>query len=81
MRWTFLICCLFSLSLSAQEVSAPTLSDLQKSQLQVAYLTYENARLKLDAAQKDLLTLIQSLQRPNYTFDVNSMTYAPIEKK
>lgn len=74
--FSLLLCCI-----SLRAADAPTLTDMQKLTLQNKYLQYENAKLKLDTAQVDLLAFVQSLQKEGYTFDINSMTYSPVEKK
>ena len=58
----------------------PTLTMEQKLTLQVKYLSYENARLKLEAVQGDLLTYVKSLERDGYTLDIGSATYQPVKK-
>lgn len=59
----------------------PILGDVQKLQLSNKYLAYENAKLRLDAAQTDLVTFVQSLQKPGFTFDVGTGTYTPVPEK
>ncbi len=81
MKYLLLTLFLGATSVAQEPGPLPTLTDVQKLQLQNKYLQYENAKLRLDAAQAELLTLITSLQKPGYTFDVSSMTYAPEKEK
>ncbi len=74
-----LICLLLLLcGIAPHGQEAPTLTDTQRLTLNVKYLQYENAKLRLDAAQKDLVTFVQELQKPGFTFDVGSGTYTPV---
>lgn len=66
---------------STVSAEAPTLSDIQKLTLQLKYTQYENARLKLDAAQSDLLAYIKSLEKEGFTLDINTGTFTPIPEK
>lgn len=69
-------------SLSAQEVSAPVLSELQRLQIQVLVKDLELAQLRAQMAQRDfeatrtkLTALAARLQVEGYTLDLQAGTY------
>lgn len=72
--------CLFT----GSAAEAPTLTDVQKLTLQNKYLAFDNAKLRLEAAQLDLVSYLKSLDKDGYTLDIGSASYIPIpvqEKK
>jgi hypothetical protein len=66
-------------------VSAPTLTDVQKLQIQnlaqrmeIAQLRAQQAQQDYDAARKDAAALVQTLQVPGYTLDLQTLNYVPV---
>lgn len=62
----------------------PALTELQRLQVQTLTQAIEIAQLKALAAKRDfdeakqsLQALVQQLQRPGYTLDLQTMTYLP----
>jgi len=71
-----------TVGLFAQDVKAPTVSDMQKLKVQNLALRLDNAQLRAQVAQADyektrieLTTMIQSLQVEGYDLDLQTLTY------
>ena len=71
-----------SVPLVSQEAEAPHATELQRLQIQEQLHLMEIAQLKAQAAQRDfdmaraeLTRLLQAMQVPGYTFDLQTKTY------
>ena len=69
----------------SRAAEAPTLTDVQRLQVQnltqaieIAQLRAKAAQHAFDTAKASLLDLLRQLQRPGYTLDVQTLTYTPI---
>jgi hypothetical protein len=56
-------------------VAPPALTDLEKLTLVNAVQKFEIAQLRALAVQRELQALLKSLEKPGYTFDLQTMTY------
>jgi hypothetical protein len=61
--------------LVAQAPAQPTLSEVQRLTVLTAVQRFEIAQLRAQAAQKELEGLLKSLEKPGYTFELQTMTY------
>lgn len=57
------------------EEKPPSLSDVQKLQVQNALQRLEIAQLRLQAAQQDANTVLKSLTIPGWKLDLSTLTY------
>ncbi len=55
----------------------PTLTDVQKLTLLTTVQRFEIAQLRAQAAQRELQTLLKSLEIQGFTFDLQTMSYSP----
>lgn len=60
----------------AQDAKTPSLTDVQKLQVQNVLQRLENAQLRVQLVQTEAQTLLKTLTVPGYQLDLQTLTYS-----
>ena len=77
-RRLFIVIALLMLALLTQANEVPTLTEVQRLQIQNAILRVQLAQSELDRMKEAANVLIHALQKPGYALDLERLVYVPI---
>ena len=77
-RRLFIVIALLMLALLTQANEVPTLTEVQRLQIQNAILRVQLAQSELDRTKEAANVLIYTLQKPGYALDLERLVYVPI---